>query len=408
MKKPCFLLVESNTTGTGRRFAAVAKEMGMTPILVSADANRYPYVRQDALRTVRADTSDFEQVRAACLDAGAEFSIAGITSSSEHYIPLAAAVAESFGLPAPSPRAVSSCRDKSNQRAAFAKAKLPAPASRKIATVAEALEASAEIGLPVVVKPVSGTGSIGVKLCQSPQEVADQAATLLGEVINERGLPTPKNALVESYVEGEEFSVETFGLEVIGITRKYRNRPPYFIAPGHDYPGLADGAVKAAIAETVREALLSLGLGWGPAHTEITMKGQEVFLIEVNPRLGGAMIPELVRLASGIDLIRATVELATGSTPNLTATEQRYSSIAFRSIDQLGVVASVDGVTEAGKLPGVVEARMNLNAGDVAVRRHDFRDKIGYVIAMGDSLDEAHRRATSAVRLLTYETRPAA
>ena len=71
--------------------------------------------------------------------------------------------------------------------------------------------------------------------------------------------------------------------------------------------GLGEGI--GMLATAAHEAL---GLGFGPAHTEIRLGPQGPVVIEVNPRLAGGQIPTLVRLATGIDLVGATVDAVIG------------------------------------------------------------------------------------------------
>ena len=40
-------LVESNTTGSGRLFCSCARRLGLRPVLIARDPDRYPYVRAD-------------------------------------------------------------------------------------------------------------------------------------------------------------------------------------------------------------------------------------------------------------------------------------------------------------------------------------------------------------------------
>ncbi|MEU4062611.1 hypothetical protein AB0F25_09270 [Streptomyces wedmorensis] len=59
------LLVESNTTGTGRQFAQRARACGAEPVLPATDPARYPYAAEDGLRTVVVDTADGDALWAA-------------------------------------------------------------------------------------------------------------------------------------------------------------------------------------------------------------------------------------------------------------------------------------------------------------------------------------------------------
>ena len=60
-----FVLVESNTTGSGRLFCARAREFGLTPVVLARDPQRYPYLATDRIDTRGVDTTDPAAVREA-------------------------------------------------------------------------------------------------------------------------------------------------------------------------------------------------------------------------------------------------------------------------------------------------------------------------------------------------------
>ncbi|GAA3348503.1 hypothetical protein GCM10020358_67200 [Amorphoplanes nipponensis] len=157
------------------------------------------------------------------------------------------------------------------------------------------MAAAADLGPPVVVKPVTGSGSAGVRLCADAGEVAEWAARLLGG----DGGPTGP-ILVETAVRGPEFSVETFDGVVRAVVGKRLGPEPWFVEIGHDVPAPVPAAVRAELGETTRRALAALGLGWGAAHTELRLSAAGPVVIEVNPRLAGGMIPAAVRAATGL------------------------------------------------------------------------------------------------------------
>ena len=287
-------------------------------------------------------------------------------------------------------------RDKSHQRAVLAAASLPTPAFRAVASVSGAVDAAREIGFPVVVKPVGGSGSVGVRACAGPEEVREHAASLFAPGDAEAW------ALVESLIEGDEFSVEVFSGRVIGITRKHLGVPPYFVEAGHDYPAAVSAEAARELTETVTRATALLGLGWGPLHWELRMSGGRAHAIEVNPRLAGGFIPELVRHAEGIDLIRATLELVVGREADAAATRRRHASIRFLFAPGAGRLDGVDGVEEARATGGVADVALYRSAGDLLTIEGDFRDRIGHVIACLDGFDDAcgaAERARARIRV---------
>ncbi|MEU6614033.1 ATP-grasp domain-containing protein [Streptomyces parvus] len=397
-----FALVESNTTGSGRRFCQAARDRGLRPVVLAARAERYPYLAADRVDHRVLDTGDPEAVLAACRELAADGGLAGVTSSSEYFIATAARTARQLGLVAPDPAALARCRDKARQRDALASAGVPVPAYRAVTTLAEAASAAREIGCPVVVKPTTGSGSVGVRLCAGPAEVTAAAGPLLDAPVDERGRATPAVALVEEYVEGPEFSVETFDDTVVGVVAKHLGRPPHFVETGHDFPA---PDAPPGLAETALRAVKALGLGWGPAHTELRHGPDGPVVIEVNPRLAGGMIPALVGRAAGVDLVAATVARAAGDTPSPQPERRAHASIRFALADREGTVTAVGGLAEARGLPGVELAEITVAPGTALEITHSFRDRFGYAVATGPDAATAADRAERAAARLHMTTR---
>ncbi|HEV2735569.1 MAG TPA: hypothetical protein VGV85_12065, partial [Longimicrobiaceae bacterium] len=109
------LFVESNTSGTGRIFVQTARAMGFRPVLVTARPEKYAYLSQERAPEVvvvpRVEEEALHRLVHDRFAGGGE--VAGITSSSEYFIALAAALAARFGLPGPDAACVRAARDKS-------------------------------------------------------------------------------------------------------------------------------------------------------------------------------------------------------------------------------------------------------------------------------------------------------
>lgn len=391
MTTRALLFIESNTSGTGRLFVRTAREMGFAPVLVTARPEKYAFLADagapETIVVPRVDEDELYALIAARFDGGA--GVAGITSSSEYFIATAAALAARFGLAGPDAAAVHAARDKSWQRRALRDGGVAVPAFRAVETAFEAVLAAREIGFPVVLKPVAGSGSVGVRACADPDEVEAHAAALFAENADER-------VLVEALVEGPEFSVEVFSGAVIGITRKHLGDPPAFVEAGHDYPAMVSADVAAALTAAVTRGTEILGLGWGPLHWELRMSGGAAVPMEVNPRLAGGFIPELVRHAQGIDLIRETLRLVVGERPLPAAERHWHASIRFLFAPADGRLAEVRGMGEARAEPGVVDVALYRAPGDELRIHGDFRDRIGHVVACAADASSACAAAESA------------
>ena len=398
MTTRALLFIESNTSGTGRLFVRAAREMGFAPVLVTARPQKYAYLADaDAPEVIvvpRVDEDELYTLIHDRYDGGA--GVAGITSSSEYFIATAAALAARFGLAGPDAAAVHAARDKSWQRRALRDGGVAVPAFQAVETAFGAVLAAREIGFPVVLKPVAGSGSVGVRACAGADEVEAHACALFAENADER-------VLVEALVEGPEFSVEVFSGRVIGITRKHLGAPPAFVEAGHDYPAVVSADVARALTAAVTRGTELLGLGWGPLHWELRMSGATAVPMEVNPRLAGGFIPELVRYAQGIDLIRETLRLVVGESPLPAAEHHWHASIRFLFAPADGRLAQVRGVADALANPGVVDVALYRGPGDELRVHGDFRDRIGHVVACAAdaaSACAAAERARGAVRIV--------
>lgn len=386
-------LVESNTTGTGRLFVERARDAGVRPVLLTRDAGKYADIDVDR---IVCDTDDADAMASVVTSHEAERK--GVWSSSDRSIVAAAQLAEQLGLPGAPAASVELCRNKLSCRIALA---LAGDTQPQFAALPDGEAASAFVRRfgAAVIKPCDGTGSINVRLTRTEAEARAAAAAILAEGA------TP---LAETYLEGPEYSAETFNGRVLGLTAKRLGAPPHFIEIGHDFPADLGAAEAAAAAEAVEHALAVIGLEHGPAHVEFRRTPRGPAIIEINPRLAGGMIPEMIRAAWGIDLIRETIALAMGESVDLIPRRGRHTALRFmlradgrdiEGIDGLQADRIARNIEDAGVFSGSFGARPLVG---------DFRDRLAYVLASGEDAEEAKRTAELAVTRLVARTFAAA
>jgi S-sulfo-L-cysteine synthase (3-phospho-L-serine-dependent) len=402
--EPRIILIESNTSGTGRLFALTARRLGLDPLLITENPDRYPYVQQDDIEYLRHPCGDSIEALHRAIEGIAEKSeVVGICSSSEYFIDAAAELARRSRLPGPEPDAVRSCRNKWLQYESLRMAGVGVPHSRRVDSAEEALRTLSLMPLPVVLKPVSGTGSVGVRLCRTRPEVEDHATELLRVTTNERGIPVPLELLIQEYIQWPEFSAEMFCGQLVGITRKHVSAEPYFVETGHDFPVKVSGTRLEHVTAALQRAALAVGMYWGTIHVEFRWHMDDLVVMEINPRLAGGFIPELVRLSTGIDLVEQTILLATGRKTHLVPAIDRYSSIRFVCPQHEGVIAGFKGLENAISVRDVVDVQAYKTPGVSFCFRHDFRDRIGHVISCGKTQHAALRAARTAIDLIDIE-----
>jgi S-sulfo-L-cysteine synthase (3-phospho-L-serine-dependent) len=399
------ILVESNTTGTGREFVRRAAEMGAEPVLITADPGRYGYVAADGVPYVIADTSDNAELLAAARSLAADSEVAGVTSSSDYFVLAAAVLARARRLPGPLPDAVRDCQHKGTQRQLLAAAGLPGPRYAIAETEDDALVSARRMGFPVVVKPVQGSGSFGVRLCATGDELVEHVGSLLARGVNERNMKIIPGALVEEYIDAQEFSVEIFHGSVAAIVRKHLGNLPYFVEIGHDIPSGLSASDEARLGKFAMEAVRSLGLTWGAVHVEVRMQGSRMAVVEVNARLAGGMIPELLRRCCGADLVRLQVGAALGRAVEASRADNvRAASIRFLVAEQNATLREPgDAIAKVRSLPGVADAIVYKAANEYVAPAVDFRGRIGHVLTISGDAATACRTADEYATMLRDE-----
>ncbi|WP_211472052.1 lyase family protein [Collimonas humicola] len=399
-----FVFIESNTTGTGRICLQKALLRGFEVLFLSSRPQLYGFLQEEMIVPVVADTSDPQQILAVL----AQYpDIAAVFSTSEYYIGIAAEVASRLGLPASDPAAVGTCRDKALLYRCLRDAGIGAADTVEVDGSGKLRQLAHDLSYPRVLKPAMGSGSVGVRLVHSAAELLVHGEQILQARSNERGLAQSPRLLVQSHVEGPEFSVEVVGLgsvlgyRVLGVTGKHLGPLPFFVEKGHDFPApIAPSLRDAIVAETLR-ALEAVGHRFGPAHVECRVSDGKVVVIEINPRLAGGMIPQAIERASGIDVLGAMVDLYAGGTPDWRPQRHDFAAIRFVLPDRKGVLLA-QALQPTQDFPAVSMAFFALKANGQRIDLDgDYRDRIGLVIAGAPERDQLERALQALDGLLT-------
>ncbi|WP_143540032.1 ATP-grasp domain-containing protein, partial [Rhizobium sophoriradicis] len=212
--------------------------------------------------------------------------------------------------------------------------------------------------------------------------------------------------LVEEYAEGPHYSADTMGNTVIAIGAADFGQPPYFVVRGCTFPAPLTGEEFRRITDASLRCLQTFDLGWGPANIEFRWTKRGPVIIEVNPRLPGWVTPRLVQLAYGVDLITAHIQLLIGEEWDLSARHSRTAAARFLVPDRDGILDRIEGTSRAAAVPGVAEARFYIEPQSPIVRKGDFRDSIGHVIAASTSRTRTETALQSAVELIGWSITP--
>jgi S-sulfo-L-cysteine synthase (3-phospho-L-serine-dependent) len=408
-----FVLIESNTTGTGAIIVERLLARGDSVTFLTRTPEKYPFLafKDPSLEVMDVDTNCFASVIQVIQEIHSRKPVNAVVTTSEFYVPLVAQVATALGLPGLDPVAAQTCRHKPSTRKKLRAAGLLTPDFYLVTGEKEARELAARIEYPCVIKPPSDSSSHGVRLVANNDEFMEHYHDIHGWKENIRGQSLDGSVLVESYLEGPEYSVETVTLpggitHVIGVTDKHLSREPYFVEMGHDFPSRAPKAVQQALTETVLHALHAVNYTLGPAHTEIRWTPRGAVVIEINPRLAGGMIPELVSHAKGIDLLQIWMDLVLGLPVDLTPAHENSASIRFLTADCAGQLCGIHGVDQATVIPSVREISVTAKPGRMVNRAADAYDRLGFVIGAGPDPELVTRHLQEAMETIQFDIEP--
>lgn len=339
---------------SGHRFTFMTRDLHH--YLRAAPAQPHPLLAAENVLT--AETNDVSALLGHVERLHAVLRFDGVISSCDYYLPTTARVAAHLGLPGPDPRAVERACRKDLTRTTLHEAGVPGPRFALAEDWPALAKAAAELGYPLVVKPVDLCAGMYVRKVTDEAELREAFAAIEAFPVNARNQPRVPAVLLEELLTGPEVSVETVTVDgathVVGVTDKSVAGEPWFVESGHMFPADLDTAAAEAVAVAAIEAL---GLDRGVAHTEVKLTPEGPKLVEVNPRPAGNQITELVRRVTGIDLPAAYAQLAVGEQPDLRPADTgvRSAAISFLLPPRSGQVASIRGAEELGSTEGVVE-----------------------------------------------------
>lgn len=387
MKK--LLFIEANTTGTGMMAIQKAHSLNVFPVFITRDPSIYKGLEEQECELMICDTNHYEEILAAIKDAFHSGEIGGITTTSEFYIHTVARLTSALGLTGNPPEAVAAARNKFAVREKLKQSKtLYQPFYAGVKNEEDLVKKRHEFPTPCIVKPVDDSGSNGVKVCHDFSDLLNHSRRLLKVKLNTRNQPVVNMVLVEEYVEGQEYSVECFSFNgkhtLIGITKKQVGSDPFRVEQGHLFP--ADDLssdVHDCLEEGALEILHTLGWFTGPSHIEVKVAEGRLFLVEFNGRLAGGMIPELIRLSKGIDLLEEQIKASLGIHPELHHPSGCYAGIQFIVPGTSGVVTEINPIKDQ-HVKGIKKTRLNVQIGDEVEAARNAYGRIGHTIAVGE------------------------
>ncbi len=271
-------------------------------------------------------------------------SIDRVLANWEPLVLTAARLRELLGIPGMSVDTVNGFRDKQLMKERVAAAGVRVPRSARARSIDEVREALEVVGMPAIVKPISGAGSADTYRIDSPHAL-ESILPLLRHV---------DEVSCEEFIVGQELTYDTV---CIGGTPVYESVTEYlpnalemrsqeWVSPIMlSVRDLAQPHIQAGIA-IGRQVLTALGMGDGMTHMEWFRKPDgEVVFGEIACRPGGACVVDLMNYTGDIDLFREWARVVCWHAFEA-PTERTYNvGIVFKRAQGQGRISAITGLT---------------------------------------------------------------
>lgn len=262
--------------------------------------------------------------------------------ASDPAAPTAAYVAEQLGLPTNPYESVETLCNKDRFRNFLKKNGFNTPNS---AGYSDKNVDTSLFSLPVIIKPVDSSGSKGATVLHS-WDCLDKAMDFAFSFSRSHRL------IVEEFIEkkheyliGGDIFVADGKVILWGLLNCHRDSAVNPLVPvGKSYPLMLDKTDEDEVKSTLQRIVDKLGLRFGSVNVELVVdKSNKVWPIDIGPRAGGNMIPDLLGMIFGTDVVEMAVLAAMGEKvcPEIKEDIPYFATHNLHS-DQNGIYESIE------------------------------------------------------------------
>lgn len=256
---------------------------------------------------------------------------------------------------------------------------------------------------PLVIKPCDANSSKGVT------KVKDRDS-LVKAVRDAFEISRSKKVIVESFMEGEEISVDVWkdkeGAKVLLVssTNKMKTQEDHFTIYQSKYPIELSETVKTKIQDIANRICQAFGLENAPLLIQAIVNGDDISVIECSARMGGGTKYKLIQHITGVDIMRVYVDRVLGNTRQCLTPDASPKKVEFDYVyGYNGVLQKLIGFQEKVSDGDIVEVFQYKLPGSEIQKRTTSSDRIlGFLIEADTyrELKEKRYRILETVDLL--------
>lgn len=372
----------------------IAGEMGLLTAVI--DYNREAYGMKFADFPIVMSTRDVDGTVRVAKEFTKKRTIDGVITVGTDASLTVVAVQHALDLPGNRIDVAEATTNKIKMRRRLKEKSIPEPEFYPCWTYNDVLNASKKLGFPFVIKPADNMGARGVMKVKGHEVIRfayerSKNASPRGEIICEEFMDGPELSIDALVWNGELF--------ITGIADRIIEFPPYFVETGHIMPtNLPEDNVKDAVS-VFKNGIRALGIEIGAAKGDIKITGEGAKIVEIASRLsGGFMSAYTYPYSSGVNLIKASINIALGNPPKDLEEKRHKVSVERAIIPGSGIVRTIEGIEEAISIKGVKNVFVTCGIGDTVHIPTSNVEKCGNVIAVADTREEALNSANLGVK----------
>jgi biotin carboxylase len=256
---------------------------------------------------------------------------------------------------------------------------------------------------PIVVKSAVSKASKDVYSVENKLEMEEAMKKII------KRYPSRKIVLDE-YLDGPQYLVEVLvhnGISnIIAIIKQEITKNIKFIVTGYEIVLDLESELYKKLVQGVESILKDLRVTNAACHLEFRYVNEDWKLIEMNPRISGGAMNRMIEEAFGINLVEETIKLYLGFEPNLLRKFKKAIYTHYITIGSCGYLLNIIGENKAVAQPGVKEVYLKPLRGSIMMPPISMGHRYGYVIATGDTPEEAKENAVNAASNVKFYLDP--
>jgi len=369
-----------------------ARELGYETYLT--DRSRSCAARPYADYFFEIDINNFSQTASIATELAKQGKISGVYTQgtdAEYTVACAASAAGLFGI---DPSVARTCKNKVLMREALRNGGVEDTPFQAALTYEDSVNAAEILGFPLFIKPSDNSASRGITRVSN-------LADLEEAYINARGaLLTESQVLLESEMIGTEHSVDTVIYDGVlypaGISdRIFLEKDVFAVQTESVTPSTLPAKIQENMYQKMKDAAKAIGVNYGAFKGDLIVDTLgNVRVIEVTARTSGGFDSQYRKpLSFGIDILKATIEIAMGRPLDPLDLIPKFvmQSKTYSLMPQPGIVESVIGLNEAKNIPGVHDIIVTCKEGDVIDEYRDCSIRTNFITISAPTTKELER-----------------